>query len=503
MRLLCYGILILAPFFPVKGADAVPLDMPEARLWNYQGTSMKARLVEIDSRAVKVVMGSDGWSTKFWLDQLSDTDRDYVQEWRKRGFGIKPKAPAKKSANQKWPKEVTPDLRFNAKLVRSTQNSWTYETPNYRYYSDVKLAPSLIEEYAMWFEGTYAAIREMPLQLEMSPPAEKFVVRLFKGQDDYLRAGGLQGSSGSYIPKTQEILVPLSALGVRLWGEQIPLDRRTFDSGPLVHEITHQVMHYWVQVLPVWFVEGMAEYMSSVPFNGVWYDFENVEEGIRKLLEERYDFNQTKDGVYKVDMVPPREVMKISHEEWNEALRMGKSGPNYCSALLMVYFFAHLDSDPGEPSPLVKYLKLTRQGRDQREQFVAEYNKAIETYKSNLSAFNESVDAYNTALLEYRQKAPDYNKRVRIHNEQVARGVPQAERISVGLPPTPPNRPQPPVKPQILINNPQVGAIDLSEAESEARDTLLQGRTPEELWKAMEEAFAKRRIWIRAVGVNS
>ncbi len=502
MRLLCYGILVFLPFFASNGADTVDLNLPEARLWTYQGTSMRARLVEIDTLAVKVVMGSDGWSTKFWLDQLSDSDRDYVSEWRKRGFGIAPK-PIVKTPRKEWPKEVTPDLRFSAKLVTSGTNSWTYETPNYRYYSDAKLAPSLIEEYAMWFEGTYAAIQEMPLQLKMSPPSEKFVVRLFRKQSDYLRAGGLQGSSGSYIPKTQEILVPLTSLGVRLWGEQIPLDRRTFDSGPLVHEITHQVMHYWVQVLPVWFVEGMAEYMSSVPFNGVWYDFENIEEGIRKHLEKDYDFSQTSGGVFKVDMVPPRELMNLSHEEWTEALRVGKASLNYCSALLMVYFFAHLDSEAGEPSPLVNYLQQTREGRDEREQFVAEYNKAIETYKQNLTAFNDSVDAYNKALLEYRQQAPDYNKRVRIHNEQVAKGIPQAERIAVGLPPTPPNRPSPPSKPQILVNNPKVGAIDLSEAESEARDVLLQGRNPDDLWKAMEEAFAKRRIWIRAVGANS
>ncbi len=503
MRQFLLGLSLLFTLPCATGADSLASDSPAVRTWNYQGSTMKARLLRIEPNSISVKMASDGWVTKFWLDQLSAEDQNYVREWKSRGFGEPPK-PVTVPANVDWPLEVSPNLNFPTEPVSNRGGVWVYETPNYQYRSDVKLAEDLFLEYAKWFEGTYAAIRQMPLQLNMEPPSEKFVVKLFRGQSDYLRAGGLQGSSGSYIPKTKEILVPLSSLGVKLWGEQIALDRRTFDSKPLVHEITHQVMHYWIQVLPVWFIEGMAEYMSCVPFNGVWYDFENIEEGIRKHLEESYNFPPTREGVYKVDMVPLRDLMAINHEQWAEALKRGQASANYCSALLMVYYFAHLDDQGAEEvSPLVRYLKLTRTGRDEREHFVATYNQAVERYKAELTEFNEQVDNYNAALLMYREQASSYNEQVRIHNDQVRKRIPSEERVQLGLPPVLPKRPLPPEKPIILTQNPQVSEVDLSEAENEARQVLLRGRSPEELWKAMEEAFALERIWIREVGPSS
>ncbi len=496
-------LFLLAALLPSRSADVIAAaEAPEDRIWTYQGASMRAKLIDIGKTAVNVRMASDGWVTKFWLDQLSDGDQDYVRQWKERGFGPKaaPKAPQPKL---NWPGELTPDLDFEAKLVSGDGGVWTYETPHYQYRSDVRLAPSLIKEYAVSFEGTLFAIRKLPLQLGVKVPAKKFVVRMFRNPGDYLRAGGLKGSSGTYLTRTEEILVPLSSTGVKLWGKQVALDRRTFDSAPLVHEITHQVMHDWVRVLPVWFVEGMAEYMAALPFNGIWYDFDQIDAGIREHMEQAYSVEATRAGVYPVDMVSPRELMTMSHEQWAEALKLGNATVNYSSALLMVYYFAHLD-EKNAHSPLVGYLRKTQQGRDQRETFVADYNQAVEAYKIQLSAYNREVDAYNAALLAYGKEIGAYKERVRTYTAQVAKGVKPDLRIDVGPKPgNLPKRPQPPALPRILADNPQIDDVDLSEAEVEARAALLKGRTPEELWKAMEEAFAKERIWIREVSARS
>ena len=181
----------------------------------------------------------------------------------------------------------------------------------------------------------------------------------------------------------------------------------------------------------------------------------------------------------------------------------GNATVNYSSALLMIYYFAHLD-DKNAHSPLITYLRQTQQGRDQRETFVADYNEAVEAYKKRLSAYNQEADAYNAALLAYGKEVGAYKERVRAYNDQVAKGVKPDQRIDVGPKPGDlPSRPEPPALPRILADNPEIDDVDLSEAEVEARAALLKGRTPEELWKAMEEAFAKERIWIREVSSRS
>ena len=65
--------------------------------------------------------------------------------------------------------------------------------------------------------------------------------------------------AGVYLPLKKEILVPFTSIGARERGSQMTLRRRS-DTSTLVHEITHQVMHDWLPLLPVWLVEGLADW---------------------------------------------------------------------------------------------------------------------------------------------------------------------------------------------------------------------------------------------------
>jgi len=72
-------------------------------------------------------------------------------------------------------------------------------------------------------KGLYA-IKSLPLQLDPRPPGNgQFVVRLFRNREDYIKAGGPQGSSGVYMVRTREILVPMDSLGVRTVGRRVAI----------------------------------------------------------------------------------------------------------------------------------------------------------------------------------------------------------------------------------------------------------------------------------------
>jgi len=126
-------------------------------------------------------------------------------------------------------------------------------------------------------------------------------------------------------------------------------------------------MHDWLEVLPVWFVEGIAEYMAAVPFDDARFDFRRMNEGLLGYLETAYQVNRGSGPKKAVplDMVVPEDLMALTHQQWASALSNPQSASlNYRSALLLVYYLIHLDGK-GDGSSIVAYLRQawTKQGR--------------------------------------------------------------------------------------------------------------------------------------------
>ncbi len=469
-------------------------DAPADRTWtSREGRKLEGRMTGLLDGEVEVRL-TNGKPVRIRLDLLSDPDQSYVNEWRDLGFGIKV---------ARWPAELRPMLNFTAReLERDADGKSVYATPNFRYVCDTPLAASLIKEYALAFEGTYYAIKNLPLQLDPRPPGDGyFVVRLFRNREDYLKAGGPQGSSGVYMVKTREILVPMDSLGVRTVGRRVAIDHRVYDAGTLIHEITHQVMHDWLEVLPVWFVEGIAEYMAAVPFDDARFDFRRMNDGLFEYLETAYQVKRSSKGATPLDMVVPEDLMALTHQQWASALsNPGAAALNYRSALLLVYYLIHLDGK-GDGSSIVAYLKQAWTKQGEMEHFVREYNEAVNRYNAALASYNDSARHYNEELVEFRESVESYNKKVRVFNDQLRRGVPEQDLIDVGdepgLPPEPPIKPE---LPRILAEHPEGGGVvDLSRAELEARRAIYRSRDASQLWSDMERAFAGQGLQLRPV----
>lgn len=484
------GICFLAPLMLLAGT--------EERTWtDQQGRKLDGSLSSIRSGAVEILLAKDRRSVTIPRQLLSPTDQRYIEIWEELGFG---------KELPRWPAELGPLLNFTPR-VESIQGAkgWIYTTPNYHFHCDVELAASLVKEYSLAFEGTFHAIQKLPLRLDPKPLEDKFNVRLMGSREDYLRTGAPKGSAGVYLVHSREILVPMDSLGVRAVGNRVAVDPKSYDSGTLVHEITHQVMHDWLDVLPVWFVEGFAEYMAAVPCNQGRFYFRDIHQGILQRLIEKHHVQKNRAATVLVDLAPPEQIMSLTHQQWSAALSNEPNAAlNYRSAMMLVYFFIHLDGSTNGTA-LATYLRQARAGQKEMESFVANYNGAAEDYNASLQAYNQAVQTYNQDLQRFRKTVSDYNSRVRKYNEQVEKGLPVNSLIEVGPEPSaPPSPPRKPEMPTILsTGNLDGGTVDLGEAEKRAREALTRMRSPVELWKQMAAALEQRGIIIQPANAIS
>jgi len=495
------GTLRLGWIRSVTAALAVALGLASARAedlafrdWtDLRAHQVRARMVGWANGSVRLRLLFDGKIIEMPEANLVAADQAYVAHWRHLFV------PAGEPELQlQWPRDVVAAEDFSVEEVTETGVGRVYRTPHFSFRADVKLAPSLINQYAQIFEATHQAIGRLPMRIAGEREQGRFGVRMFRQHADFLAAGGIDGSGGVYLPANREILVPLSSLGVRVIGEQVAFNPETFDPAPLVHEITHQVMHRWLDVFPIWFCEGLAEYLSAVPFSVNRFDFERIDEGIREHLLRGEGAAPASGGWLVVDVLAPDELMEISHGRWFQAISNGGNAALYYrSGLLLVYFLAHLHGT-GEGDELIRYFHETRGWELKRERYVAEYNEAVERHRKELIAWAE---AYNKSLILHRMETVAYNQKVEVYNQQVRAGFAPSERIDPGprpgAPPEPSAKPEPP---PILAQNPDgTVPVDIKAAETEARAKMFTGRSGADLWIPFERALASRKIRLQQV----
>lgn len=159
-------------------------------------------------------------------------------------------------------------------------------------------------------------------------------------------------------------MVPLPFLGVKKIGERWILEDGDGNT-TLIHEVTHQVMNDWLGRLPVWVVEGAAEYVTA----GRYTKGRLTLRGHGKnMTEYRHLANSG------VETVPLEKLMKMDDQTWANALKNDNAGINYYSAMLLFYYFCHQDGD-GTGKGLIDYFAArskVRNDQDEahREQFL-------------------------------------------------------------------------------------------------------------------------------------
>ena len=121
-------------------------------------------------------------------------------------------------------------------------------------------------------------------------------------------------------------------------------------------------MNQWLPRLPVWFTEGSAEYMVVPEYIHGRFNFGQIENLLTHYFKQRIRGNE-------IGMLLPSELLMIDSRRWSESLASHSetARENYHSALLLTFYFFHLDGDRRETSPVISYLRAIEQGIPHRE----------------------------------------------------------------------------------------------------------------------------------------
>ena len=473
VRLIVPLVVLVFAIFPGSTAHAEhPL-----RIWrNTEGRALEARLVSASPESV-ILKLKDGREATVPLKSLSPADQKSVAELLRKGLAF---------AVQPLPEETRlPDT------VNVQGGPLVFQTPNFQFETGQKVSHSFIAETSKVFEGTLLAIQSLPLGLEPHPPEGMDRFRaLFLDRSVFMREIGDsipvvpgQSVAGVYVPARKEILVPYESVGAVRRGSQLSL-RKTSDTSTLVHEITHQVMHDWLNITPMWLVEGMAEYMAAVPYFNGKFAFRSAGRGLEERLKEKY-----RTGTPTI--IHPSWLFHASPAEWRGTLE------EYMSSMVLVYYFIHLDRK-GQGEAMAAYLRMLRDAQSDTEHFIAEYNQAVSEFEKKRQEYNRAVESYKAGMEAFKRQAEAYNNRIRSYNEQATQGVAEEKRVRVGEKPKAPNPPADIVVPEVLKNFRPEGPIDIFRVANEkAYPALTRDRSLDELAEDIRQAFQNEGIEIR------
>lgn len=323
------------------------LPTPEPpRAWkSVEGQSFHATLLSFDGTIAIFKMAS-GQRAQAPFARLSAEDQKYLAEWQKKQpiKVVLPEVIGVETANVKA--EVVSEDPASEKFV--------YRTQHFEFESQGKFNQTLLREVGRNFEATYELLRALPWGIDPRPPSgTHFKAKLFKNQSAYHAAGGPPNSGGYYSGRTETFSVPFENIGVKMVGKSYAKDD-DFRYDTMVHELTHQMMHFWLGALPQWVIEGTAEYTSTLPLRTGKFRVSAAKNGLKDYTE----FLKKRVVGGMPEPFPLEKLFRITNPEWAEILGSDPTVSRrlYFTSYLLVYYFMHMDG-AGDGQRFVRYFR--------------------------------------------------------------------------------------------------------------------------------------------------
>jgi hypothetical protein len=386
-------ILVLAlGGFTVSAFAQLPVVDPPRAWKTSAGAPFQATLLSFDGTTAIFKM-PNGQRVPAPADKLSAEDQAYLAEWVK-----------KQPLQFTMPEVVGVDtsaIKTEVVGEDAKGEKFVYRTTNFEFESQGKFTQSLLREIARNFEATYELLKVLPWNIAPRPPSgTHFKARLFKSKAAYAAAGGPPNSAGFYSSKDECFFVPFQSIGIKESGKSYTKDD-DFDSSTLVHELTHQMMHFWLDALPQWILEGTAEYTSNLPLKTGKFRVSSAKTG----LKEYVDFLKRRVVGGVPEPFPLEKLFIISNEEWGATLAAdpATSRRAYFTSYLLVYYFMHMDGK-GDGQRFIRYFREVAETKYAMEKYcsaVEEFRKKPEvkdlgdgrySWPSNLKHPNKPVD---------------------------------------------------------------------------------------------------------------
>ncbi len=339
----------------------------EIRSWtDVQNRKIQARMLGVEGEAVILEL-IDGRKIPYPLAKLSTADAEYAKSQSSETVE-KPATETDTALNfdAPWPERIkfNDDPEIVVVEEDAKKKSFIYESANYRYTCDVKLAQSVVKSFAVMFEATHLFCRSLPLAIDGGNKTDgKHQIALFEKTEDYLNAGGPAGSAGVFIGGKELVMVPLDSLGVRSSGSRYVLDRDK-SSKTLPHELTHQLtpVAYFRTAALGWFSEGLAEYVAVTPYRSGAFSVKNNHRDIIDYVTAHGDKNKGGRALGdKISLPSLKTFMLQSYESFREQAQL-----NYGGSLLITYYFLQMDGE-GDGKRIKEFLKGLRKGKDRED----------------------------------------------------------------------------------------------------------------------------------------
>jgi len=337
----------------------------ETRLWvDDQGREVRAEFSGLseDGQSVRLQLENQT-IVPFPLASLSEACQVYVKG------AIASRALDKKyNFKEPWPELIGFRQDPEIEVIRedAAAGEFIYESMNFRYVSDVRLRSPLVRGFALLFEATHLYCQMIPIGMGDGVRTDgKYLIKLYENPSDYYKAGAPPNSAGVFMGGRNLIKVPLESLGVRKVGSGYTLDRNA-SNRVLAHEITHQLTppaYFGGGRFNSWFIEGIAEYVAVTPYRSGQY---NTRASRRAVVDYATGFsrgdNRGRNIGKEIKLSSLQAFMDLSYAQF-----VGSNANfNYAVALLLTYYFIHLDGN-GDAANLRAYKRALIEGKGREE----------------------------------------------------------------------------------------------------------------------------------------
>ncbi len=339
----------------------------EMRSWTLPSNGKSFEAEYVDTVEDSVILLIKGKEKRLKLSRLSAEDQAYIRSLSEKVD----EHSENKNFTDRWPTSTLMEDKLRAKAVKEDDGSgaYVYETSHFRFYSPAKLSLQTVSEMGRVFEGTYTACRALPLNFpcrrfdstrdldaEGGEEQEKLVARLFLTQADYAREVGDAFGRSAGLFRDPEILVPFPSLGIVKKGQSYAMESGgRLDTDTLIHELTHQMTMLGATYdVPIWFAEGMAEYMRLATYKRGRFGFKGIRKNIIPYFVGGPGTSSRQLG-RRVNAPALEDILNMSVREFQSASGQ-QTQFNYGFSALLAYYFIHLDGK-GDGARLKRWMR--------------------------------------------------------------------------------------------------------------------------------------------------
>ncbi|MFP6898748.1 MAG: hypothetical protein VCA38_19300 [Roseibacillus sp.] len=371
-------------------------DLLDTRVWtSSEGKSLRATLLRATPTSVSLKVAKTGKRVDIPLERLSEADRVGITAWLKSNPGglVPPRPPFD------WPDRFNGEQQPAVKYVTFDEKREVhiFSAKHFNLLCNTKLSASTVSKCAAVFDSIVGALDSLPLGLNPIPREgeKRYDALLLSSRSLYQQQGGPANSAGVYIPRRNLTMMPYSSLGIVKKGSNWVFDGSRREFGVLIHELTHQTLINRWGFLPVWFHEGIAEYMQAMPYRSGQFLFTNPGAGVSKHI---------RDGVGKLwkefPCVHLESLLTIDLRTWNQinGTDRTRSWRNYASAELAIWYFMHVDGS-GDGAHFIAWIhEMKTSSRSHKKNWIARKVELTRKHLLRDRSWEELEEEFRKAL---------------------------------------------------------------------------------------------------------